>query len=434
MTTAPRAGRVILALAASLATRAPAPQAAAAQWPEELGRARGAGAASEDPAPEARAYLAALSFLEPGFGHDAAVATGELAALAAGDGEWADRARYALAWLAEHQGAAERAEGGYARLAADEASGPTGARARVGLARLLLRRGEAGRAAGWIQEAIDAEPVLAAEAAPWRALALGRLREARGGGVDAAGLPVPGKSFVGLAVTSRGAFLADRPERSSGRVRLVDARGAEVDAWTLPGLEALTADTGGRVFAAAQGTIYRLDPGGLAVVRARAGALGPLAALAAEPSGRLWALEDRGRRVGCVAAGGQEAEVCLEVGPARLAALVWDGARLIAIDERRRELVVLPEPRPDGLVRAGPRVLASVPGACPSCLAVDGTGRLAWLDRRAGRLRLLRPDGGTQGERDLAPATAAGLDRLAYGPDGTLHGLDAAAQAWVRWP
>lgn len=427
-------GRVLWLAGLLLCAAPSATHAAPAEWPEELGRVRSKSQAGATDADHAT-YVAALARLEPGSQYDAEAARRELTALSASGASSSAEARYALAWQDEQEGRDERAEGGYVRLIVDAPGGEAGLRARIGLARLLLRRDQPGSAARWLQEAIEADPALSTHALALRELATRAV--ARDGMQPALRQPTGLREIAGLVAGPHGgAVLADV---KAGRVVEFDEAGDALQGWDLEGLEALAGDATGRVFAAAGGVIYRLDPGGRTTRRASTGTFSPVGALAADARGRMWLLDRKGRRIGCLSPAKEEPESCWESDGSRLLDIAWDGRRLLATDVRSRSVVAFME-RGDmsrgGLMLVAREVppLLEVEGFRPSMLAVDGAGRVAALDGRKRIVRFMLADGRPDGERPIAPETAGEVERIALGVDGMLHAFDGRDGAWIRLP
>jgi hypothetical protein len=110
-----------------------------------------------------------------------------------------------------------------------------------------------------------------------------------------------------------------------------------------------------------------------------------------------------------------------------LSGLILDGSRLLAIDSRGRDVVLLDEV--DGLRTAG------VPGlGRPLALAADSAGRIAVLDGKDSTILLQ-----SQGSRDETwiriSCKTAGIVRpsaIGFGVDGALQVFDESSGGWVR--
>ena len=405
------------------------------RWPESTGRleATAAQAALEwldevmrrlpeaDRATEARYYRALLR-LEPVPTYDVSAARVDLTAVATTPSPWASQARYGLAWLHEHEGRDERALDAYQRLIIDGPRDRAGVRARVGLARVLLRRYEFGPAARWLQEALDADAAAETRAAPLRELAVrSLLRET--GAAD------PGRferihtgirSLSGFAPTADGGVLLG--DRKASRVVELDASGALVQDWSVDGLQAIVADPRGRKFVAAGAALYRLDRDRRVTPVASLGDYAPLAHLAVDIHGAFWLLDRRGRRIGRIPPGGSEPQAFWEDRNARLIALAWDGRRPVAIDGKSRILVAF-----DG--GDAPRVLLADANLRPVALASDPAGRLAVLDGKTGHVSFVRPDGTPEADPSVR-SEAARLVAIGLGPTGELHLIEESGD-WV---
>jgi len=396
------------------------------RWPESTGRLDAAAvqAASawldevirrlpeSDRAPEAL-YLRALLRLEPVPTYDASAARVDLTAVATAPSAWASHARYGLAWLHEYQARDERALDAYQRLIIDDPRDPAAARARVGLARVLLRRNHSGPAARWLQEALDAAAPSETRAAPLRELAMRALLRATGAGDPSRfeRIHTGIRSLSGFAPTADGGVLLG--DRKRGRVVELDASGVLVQDWSIDGLQAIVADPRGRVFVAAGAALYRLDGERRITPVAGLGDYTSLSHLAVDIHGGFWLLERRGRRIGRIPPGGSEPQPFWEERNSRLLALAWDGRRLVAIDGKSRNLVVFDD---DG----GPRVLLADSTPRPAAIACDPAGRLAVLDGKSGHVRFVRPDGTAEAAL-LVPVEAARPVAIGLGPTGELH-------------
>lgn len=415
-------------------------------WPEELGRLdplardralaiveRGIGAdARSEGALEAR-YRRGLLRLEPVNGYDPVGARADLVAVsrAGAGGPWGGRARYALAWLLEQEGECDRARAAYQRIVVDEVGRAVAAPSRVGLARLLVRSGEPGEAARWVEEALGGGDELPDRvgASELRELAVRRLLERASGGVvrpdsrpHAMVLELPAVS--GIAPTRGGGLvLADR---KGERVIELDGSATPLGGWPLAGVEALAADAAGRIYAAADARVYRLDPGGVLSPLAELGDWAPVSGLAAG-RGRLWVLDRRGRRIGRIDPGRSAPEPYWDSGAEarRLVAIAWDGLRLVGLDARTPALLAIDAAGVE-------RPLAATTLLRPTALAADASGRLAVLDTRAGVVRFLDPDGALRFDWEFGRDGIGRPTDVAFAPDGSLHLYDESTRAWVR--
>ena len=411
-------------------------------WPEELGlmnistmqrikpllRRAAETVPGADRGVEARYYLALLS-LERLPGRDEAAARVDLITAATHDEDspWPHAARYALAWLDEQQVRIERAGAAYQRVLVDAPDARAAARARLGLARMLLRDGHAGRAAVLLQEAITAGLPASSGAEGLRELAVRSLLAGRGSANMGPPQPVaPSTGIRGLAglatMPDGGVVMGDR---RGGSVFHFTADGGSAARWSLDDLQVATVCPLGRVYAAAGEWIYRLEPGEQPRRVAAQGDLAPLSALAGDAAGNLWLLDKKGERVGRVEPGGSAPTMVSSSSGSRLVSLVWDGRRLIGLHGRDKTLVTIGA---DG----GIAVLGSHRFEKPISLAADPSGRLAVLDTKAGSVIYLRHDGSVS---DSFSYRSFGIERpvaIAFGFDGALHLFDESTGAWMR--
>lgn len=375
-------------------------------------------------------YHRALLRLERGAGHDPARAQLDLLAVATSrqTSPWSFAARYALAWLYEQKGEADKSLSAYQRILVDEPHGDAAARAQVGVARLLLRQGSAGAAARALQQAVDASAPPITRAQPLRELAVRLLLQSAAAQPSAAGkivlsTPTPLRAPAALVPTAAGgALISDRKER---RVIEIDDRGLLAREWQLPFVpEVIATDSRGGVYAAAAGSLHRLRPDGTSKVMAELGDYGPITSLAVDGLGGCWLLERRGR-IGYLAPGAGLPATFWDDRAFKLQALVWDGRRLLALDARSKAVMFFD--------RSGTLHPLSGPvGDRPVAFAADPAGRLAVLDDRTGGVSMLQSDGSRLGV--YLPATD-GIQRpvsIGLGWDGSLHLLDAASGAWLR--
>jgi tetratricopeptide (TPR) repeat protein len=364
-------------------------------------------------------YHRGLLYLEPLVGYDPSAARVDLTAVATSSSEWATRARYALAWLHEREGDDQRALDAYQRLLVDEPDQPVGARARVGVARVLLRRADYGLAARRLQEAIDAGVPQEAGARSLLELSVRSLLREAGAGDSSR--PVRTRTGVrapaGFVPTLTGGILIG--DRKRGTVLEFAAGGERSGEWTVEGVQTVAVDVLGRRFAADKTSVLRLEDGGRVEPLATLGEYTPLGELAPDATGGLWLLERKGRRVGLVAPGADAPQPYWE-GTERLQSLVWDGRRLAALDAKTGVVVTLRS--------AGPIPHAAAGLSRPIALVADPAGRLAMLDK-TGAIRFVRAVGGVEpagfASPDVPRPTGIGL-----GPEGELHLLDAEGD-WI---
>lgn len=421
-----------------------------ARWPEELGRVDPAGARVAlallersltvprgDRGSEAR-YLRALVRLEPLPGFDPAAARSDLVAVASalGPGATAVAARYAVGWLAEGEAAAERAFDAYQRIVIDAPSSAAAARARVGIARIELARGDPGAAARWLEEAVEHEPAGESTAVALRELALRRVL-ARAGAAPAAREGVAKiatrmRSVTDLAPLSTGGILlASVKDRT---VVELDEWGSSRDLWQIEGLQAIAVDPGGRAWAASGDALWRLSPGGEARRVAATGDYGPVQAIAVDALGGIFLLDRRGERIGRVEPGAAAPAGYREDRAWRLVDLAWDGAQLVALDARARAVLAFGA---DGTIH--PLALPEL--SRPLALAADPAGRIGVLDPRAGVVAsvFVPRHAGSGGAivTDTFDLAAVGVARpvaFAFALDGALELFDATDGGWFREP
>lgn len=351
-------------------------------------------------------------------------------ASASGAGAWSLAARYALAWVDEGSGEIERARAAYQRLVVDEPGSEAGLRAEVGLGRVLLRLGEPGRAAAFLQEAAarGAASVLGAEdlrelavRTMLRSVSAAARWSARPPRTTATG--VRGASAIARA-PGLGTLVADR---RAGAVLLFDTDGKPAGRWPLEEVQALAVDPLGRIYAAADEKIYRLAAGGRVASLAPQGDLAPVSALAVDAAGRIWLVDRRGERIGRVEPGSAVPAIVRERRGAGFSAIAWDGARLLAAEEKTGRVV---EVRDDGTERP---VVASG-AASAAALAVDPAGAIAVVDARSDTVVLFGPRGDV---RDRFGYGAAGVGRIAgaaFGRAGDLELLEGSTGSVLRLP
>ena len=415
-----------------------------ARWPEELGRIAPTSVSharelldsalrehsGSNRASEAR-YLLALLRLEPLAGYD--ISTGRqdliLVATAPERSGWPKAARYAVAWLDEQLGKDERARAGYQRLLVDASGSEAGLRARVGLARLLIRAGDFGGAAHQLQRAIDGGVAADTGAVGLRELASRRIvgPELPGAGSQPeVTLPSPEpRSVAGVAMTPAGAIVLADDKR--GSVTLLAADGTVGSSWTLDAVSVVAVSPGGRLFAIANDQAYRLDPDHPPRAVGGLGAFVQPSALAADSLGRLFVLDRRREAIGRLDPGAPEPQEIWEEKGARIASIAWDGRRILAIHGKQKRLIAI---RPDGATAP----LDSASFQKPSLVAADPSGRFAVLDVKEGTLPIFDADKGRVGQLDWRALGLRDPVGMAFGPDGALHLVDRRGGRWVRLP
>jgi hypothetical protein len=414
-----------------------------AAWPAELGsieedparRARGFlerivnELGSSDRAGEASYYLALLA-MEPLLERDLSGADLRLLALATSQdtSEWRDRARYAGAWLDEQQGNTARARAAYQRLMVDAPEGAAATRARVGLARLDLRSGEYGRAAALLQGAIDQNVPSETEAYGLRELSV-RALLTRAGQISPPARPetmaasTGVRGVAGIAPTiDGGAVIGDR---KSGAVVHLGSDGTAEARWSIQGLQAVAAGPVGRAYAAASDGVYRLVEDGTTRWVAPLGDFNAVGDLAVDGLTRFWVLDRKGDRIGLVDPSETEPQTVWQSRSHKIDSITWDGRRLVAVDVRGRQLVVI---HPDGSLES----LGNPGVQRPESVAADSTGRIAVLDGKAGAVLFVEPNGKAIYSiycRSIGILKPAGL---AFAADGSLQLLDESNGSWLR--
>jgi tetratricopeptide (TPR) repeat protein len=414
------------------------------EWPEQLGRIDDAAATraaslldrvtgefpGADRAVESRLLRALLS-LEPLPGRDVPAARIELLTVASSDelGTFGPVARYALGWLAELEGNAERARAAYQRLVVDVAGSEAADRARVGLGRLDLREERFAESARWLQESVERGAASATAAAELRELAVRSLMRqlGQGGSWSRSGLraSTAARNVAGLVrLPDGGIILAD--SRAETLTRL-EASGRTLATWGLPDVQALATGPLGRTFVAAADSLFRVGPNGPERVAGQ-GALAPVGALAIDAVGALWVADRKGTRLGRLDPGAPSPVQVWRAQDLRASLLAWDGRRLVAVDAKTGSLFAIDSTGREQLINSGAGLQK------PAGVATDPAGRIAVLDARAAAV-LLYDRQGVVIERFLTGAS--GISRpaaIALGPDGTLDVIDAANGEWRRLP
>jgi tetratricopeptide (TPR) repeat protein len=414
----------------------------APEWPEDAVRLEAASARAAagalatvrerlpgaDRASEAR-YLEALILLAPLPSRDPGKASQALITVATGTGgePWRAKARYAIGWLAENEGAADRAAGAYARVVVESPGSDAAVRARVGFARTCLRQERFGEAAVWLQEAVEADAPRALRAAPLRTLAAREIVRGR----DPQRRWSAGAAALATTTTTRGAsLLATGPDgavvvfdRRNGVVQLFDARGAGGPPMPQEDVSALAADGDGRVYAVANERLMRWDGS----TWTAAGTLGPFAgasSLAVDTGGSVWLIDRRGDRIGRIAPGAPSPVVVHEGRGMDLASLAAVAGGVIAAEGKTGRLV--------HVTAAGTAKPFGPAFRRPVALCADRAGRIAVLDTKAETLTRLSPAGEIRDTLSLAavekPLAIAAAD------DGAVRILDGSTGNVVAAP
>jgi DNA-binding beta-propeller fold protein YncE len=228
---------------------------------------------------------------------------------------------------------------------------------------------------------------------------------------------------AGIAATADGGLIVG--DRRSGQVLQLSPEGTELSRWTVEGLAGVTLDPHGKVYAASDSRIYRLEAGRAPRAVAGLGDFTPISALAVDGVGRFWLLDRRGEAVARLPAGADGPAERWQPGDVKLSDLIWNAGLLVAIDSRNKNLIAL-TPEFTRESQPGPAFLK------PIAVAADPSGRLAVLDSKADAVVFLNRDGSPNGAFDCE---LAGIDRptdIDFADDGSFHIFDAARSAWVR--
>ena len=189
----------------------------------------------------------------------------------------------------------------------------------------------------------------------------------------------------------------------------------------------MAVDPFGRIYAADGEKIYRLAPGGRVASLAPQGDLAPVALLAVDAAGRIWVVDRRGDRVGRVEPGSAVPAIIRERRGAGFSAVAWDGARLLAAEEKTGRVV---EIRDDGTEKP----IVTSGAASAAALAVDSAGAIAVVDTRSDAVVLFGPAGDV---RDRYAYGAAGVGRIVgatFGRAGDLELLEGSTGNVLRVP
>jgi TolA-binding protein len=408
----------------------------AADWPEDLARldaahARAASASlakilelhpQGDRVTEAR-YLHGLLSLAPLAGRDAGQAKEALITVATADGgePWRAKARYALGYLAETEGAIERAAGAYARLVVESPKSDAATRGRVGFARAALQQERFGDAAVSFQSATESDAPASLRAAALRELAVREIVQAR----EPARAWSAAASVLPATPTTRGASLLATGDggalvvfdRKNAAIQLFDVRGAGRAPMPQEGVTALATDAAARVYVAAGDKLLRWDGAAWTPL----GALGAFAgatAIAVDAAGNVWLADRRGDRIARWAPGAEAPVVVRESKGADVSALAAAPGRVIAAEAKTGKLVQI--------AASGASAPFGPAFRRPEALTIDAAGRLSILDTKAQTLTRLSPSGEV---RDTLNLAAVGLDRaiaVAATDEGSVRILDGA--------
>jgi hypothetical protein len=336
-------------------------------------------------------------------------------------------ARYCVAWLDERQGNIDRARAAYQRLVIDSAGDPIAVFSRVGLGRTAARLGEFAAASRWLQEAVALEPPVETGAIDLRELAVrGLLRSAGGAGWKTGSARTMETGIRGpeelVRLSGGGRLVVDR--KKPGVVRL-GANGRPVAQWELDGVDALAVDPFGRVFVAADENILRLVDDQAVPTLSIAGTA-PVDAMAVDSEGSFWLVERKGDRLVRINALG-EVETVWTGGPEKLVDIVWDGQRIVALDGRGDQLMVIER---DGEAR----VLHQIGFGKPTRISSDGIGQVAVLDARSAKVVLVGPAGSVREQLSTDAVGAARPVSIGLGPGGSLDIIDGSNGLLVNLP
>jgi len=410
---------------------------APARWPEELGRIEPAGVkralgtvsnAAEltgaDRGAEATYYRALLR-LEAGASYDASGARYDLLSVATNpaSSEWTRAARYALGWLAEQEGEYQPALAAYQRLVVDGTAGAAAGRARLGLARVMLRLGDPAAAARWLEEAssldsVDARQVLELKELAVRSL-LGRHPVLRG---TPARHAVEVRALAAFAVSATGALIADRKENS---VQLMGPDGRLLHSWAFEATPTAVAFNDlGQAYAVADRWVWRLDLNRPALRLVSVQDYEEAADLAVDNRGGFWLLDRPGERLGRIEPGRDTIRTLWE--GRGLSALCWNGRRVAAIDEREKRILLFDDSgAAEELVASG--LLR------PVDLAADRLGNFAVLDIKARQVTFFDNRGKSIGSIDYEGAGVEEPVALGVWRSGGLQFYDDSSGSWVGW-
>jgi hypothetical protein len=298
------------------------------------------------------------------------------------------------------------------------------------LARLALRDGNHGEASRWLLRSAMAGAPDELYGAALNELAARMVLIESGRGI-AFTTPLPELwntgigSLLGMAATpDGGVLLADGKTRQITRL---GADGRVAGQWPLVDVFALAVGPFGKAFVAAGDTIYLLETDRSPRSVASLGEFGPPAAMALDGTGRIWLLDRKGTRIGKVEPGAQAVSSFTEVERRKLAALGWDGRRLVALDTREGVALAI---ELDG----GVSVITAEPLPKPAALAVGPAGHVALLDNKTDAIYLFDSTGRRLGSFAWESAGVQRPTAIGLGFDGSITLFDEANKRCVRLP
>jgi hypothetical protein len=233
------------------------------------------------------------------------------------------------------------------------------------------------------------------------------------------------RNLVGMAVAPDGGVLL-----AGGKLAAVlryDGAGQVTGRWSLEDLQAVAVDSRGLAFAAAGDRVYFLEQDQSPRPVASLGEFSPVTSLAVDGIGRFWVLDRRGERIGRIDPGSGQVVAVGSEQRSKLESMIWDGARLLALNPREKAVVRIDEE--GGLTTVAGQGLLK-----PVGLAADPAGRLAVLDGRADAILLFDLLGEPLGS---IAWIATGVEKpasLALGWDGAPLLFDDSSQRCMRVP
>jgi len=308
------------------------------------------------------------------------------------------------------------------RLLVDRPASAVEILARLKLAEAALQEGDYGAAAALAQEgeqtAVRLEPLgrsapgSKARCATLRKVAMESLllKQSGGGAIvrKHSGFSLPGfRSVDGAAALPGGGMILS--DRKSGKVVRFDGIGAQEAEWEIPQAGKAAVDGFGQIWVAAGERLFRIrgrDPRPILSLDLFASPRG----LDAGSTGVVWILDRKGNRVGRLEPGANRLETYWE-GKTRLAAIAWDGRRLLGLDGRNGRVLEL---RPGGESRQ----VAGGSFQKATALASDHRGRFAVLDERGRAVLLYGARGESLGRLVLDGKGPARPSSLVLYPNG----------------